>query len=219
VPIINLASSRTIALALSLTGCLAATPDSGPPTASLTASPSALGVTRWDVSVSGDHAQVLGHGDDALVELAVDRIDADRIHVESDAGAFDLTSTGEISADSDEARSLAAAIYADLGHDTRPLTITHDGEFGTVASATTVYSSGSFTIGWSFFGSSGSVNIGGACPGKVRSDDDSFAFTTYGIAVCSHDWLSPTPTMCHSKANFSIPGWHWDTCNWVISVQ
>jgi hypothetical protein len=208
-----------LALAV-LPACAADAPP--PPTTSLIASNAAtteLGVIAWDVGVDGDRAHVIGRGADngELVVVDVRQDGPDRVVVTGDHDLA-LTSTGAVAADTADARALGAVLYADLGHVTRAFARPIGDGLGEATSAVSTWSSGSFQIGWSMFGSNGTVDVSTFCSGQVRSDA-SYARTTYQIAQCSLDWESPIVSDCRAAVSFAIPGWHWDVCNWYVEVQ
>jgi hypothetical protein len=215
-------TNKLLLLALVLPACADSSPEPvEAPSQTLAASAdstSTLGVVAWDVTAGdGDQARIVGR--DSSGGLVVDALAVhvgDRVRIESAGRTFELADNGSL--DTDDA--LATALYTDLAHDTRIVDRARaDDGLGEISQGVSLWQFGQFQIGWSMFGSSGNVPVGSACIGQTRNDANSYAYTTYGIAYCSLNWASPEPSNCAARVAFSIPGFHWDLCNWYISVN
>jgi F5/8 type C domain len=206
----------------------ASTP-AAPPIARFVASPqstSELGVSSWEVRNDGtnDHVIGLDASSERQIEFVVRR-DAvtpdDRVRLESDEGAFDLTKAGAIeNATSDAARRFGADVHVDLG----PGATAIESGLGSTSSALSITDprindQGTFPVGWNLFDHSVLTTLGGVCHsnttrhhGEIYSDNGNSG-TWFGWADV------PNPTDCASLFFMQVHGGQWDNFHWKVFNQ
>ena len=203
----------------------ASTP-AAPPIARFVASSqstSELGVSTWEVRNDGtnDHVIGLDASSERQIEFVVRR-DAvtpdERVRLESDEGAFELTNAGAIeNATSDAARRLGVDVHADVGPNGTQLM---DGLGSTISAVSIadprVSDSGVIQVGFDFFPHTVIAVVSGACRGGTIRDHGAI-FADFGSSGTFVGFTDPSQlTNCAAKFSMTVAGSHWDTFHWTV---
>jgi hypothetical protein len=184
---------------------------------------SELGVVTWKVMASEEGIRVLGSDADTLtkVETIVHPIAEDLVQIDvvsPVAGSVWLHLGGESEgATSDYLQHLAAALYADLGGQSKTVLdapIGESGDIGTAALALPLAGEGHIAMPWSFFGYTVDETVGYS---NCQGERDSHRAYPSSTATCRVKmWTTQTPDDCRIELHRSIGGWTSDTCNWFV---
>jgi hypothetical protein len=186
-----------------------------------------LGVATWEVRTDGASVRVVGRdtASSRKVEMIVQQ-DAntpdERVRIEivfPEHGVFELSNTGELEgASSEYLKDLGAALYSDIGHNSRTVVGVPEDGLGIATSELSMPYSGKIDMPWSMFGSWGVFPFGAPCSPGVQ--DHLFSYLQYNTAYqCSMEWTSQLPTACNVQVRWGISGWRFDTCFWQIYTR
>jgi F5/8 type C domain len=203
----------------------ASTP-AAPPIARFVASPqstSELGVSTWEVRNDGtnDHVIGLDASSERQIEFVVRRDSVtpdERVRLETEEGAFDLTKAGAIeNATSDAARRLGVDVHADVGPNGTQIM----DDLGSTSSAVSVADprvsdQGVIQVGFDFFTHQVMAVVSGPCRGGTIRDHGEI-YADFGSSGTFVGFTDPTQlTNCSAKFSMTVAGSHSDTFHWTV---